>query len=164
MANPGQPTIKRTDTGEPVKRAQRALRRTANESVEVDGIFGARTEEAVKEFQEGNGLVPDGIVGPQTWAKLPGGGAMPVLRIGSTGSAVRRVQQVLTDGAPGEWHVTPQGIDGVFGNQTRDSVEAFQKWAEVPADGVIGQRTWDASMHAAGANFETVVGLEFVVD
>lgn len=35
-----------------------------------DGIFGPLTEEAVKEFQKANGLVPDGIVGDKTWAKL----------------------------------------------------------------------------------------------
>ena len=34
----------------------------------VDGVFGAGTENAVKEFQRryGRGLVPDGIVGPAT--------------------------------------------------------------------------------------------------
>ena len=37
-----------------------------------DGIFGALTEEAVKEFQKANGLTPDGIVGDNTWAKLKG--------------------------------------------------------------------------------------------
>ena len=37
-----------------------------------DGIFGALTEEAVKEFQKANGLYPDGIVGPKTWEKLKG--------------------------------------------------------------------------------------------
>lgn len=35
-----------------------------------DGIFGPKTESAVKEFQKKNGLTPDGIVGPKTWTKL----------------------------------------------------------------------------------------------
>lgn len=36
----------------------------------IDGIFGAKTLEAVKAFQAKNGLVVDGIVGVKTWEKL----------------------------------------------------------------------------------------------
>jgi peptidoglycan hydrolase-like protein with peptidoglycan-binding domain len=35
-------------------------------SVEADGWFGPMTEAAVKAYQQANGLVPDGIVGPKT--------------------------------------------------------------------------------------------------
>lgn len=37
-----------------------------------DGIFGALTEEAVKEFQKANNLTVDGVVGDKTWALLHG--------------------------------------------------------------------------------------------
>lgn len=33
----------------------------------IDGILGPQTRQAVVEFQQNNGLVPDGIVGPTTW-------------------------------------------------------------------------------------------------
>lgn len=36
----------------------------------ADGIFGPLTDEAVREFQEKNGLTIDGIVGLKTWDKL----------------------------------------------------------------------------------------------
>ncbi len=36
----------------------------------TDGIFGAKTDLRVREFQRDNGLVADGYVGPMTWAKL----------------------------------------------------------------------------------------------
>jgi hypothetical protein len=36
----------------------------------VDGIFGAQTSQAVKNFQRQMGLRPDGVVGPQTFRAL----------------------------------------------------------------------------------------------
>jgi len=35
-----------------------------------DGVFGGQTEAAVRSFQRGCGMVPDGIVGPKTWGAL----------------------------------------------------------------------------------------------
>jgi peptidoglycan hydrolase-like protein with peptidoglycan-binding domain len=38
--------------------------------VAVDGNFGGKTEAAVRAFQRDQHIVPDGIVGPKSWAKL----------------------------------------------------------------------------------------------
>jgi peptidoglycan hydrolase-like protein with peptidoglycan-binding domain len=163
MSNPGQPTISVGATGGAVRRLQRALRRTPNLGLVVDGVFGSLTDAAVKEFQQGAGLTVDGIVGPLTWDALPDGGPMPVLKEGSTGDVVRSLQTVLTNGAPGQWNTTPQGIDGTFGPHTRASVEAFQTWGGVGADGIVGDQTWSVSLHAASATLETQVGLQYVI-
>ena len=85
MANPGQPTILIGAKSDAVRRLQRALRRTPNLGLVVDGDFGPATDQAVREFQQGAGLVVDGIVGPLTWAALPDGGPMPTLQEGSMG-------------------------------------------------------------------------------
>lgn len=53
MANPGQPTIGPGATGDAVRRLRRALRRTPDLGLSVDGIFGPQTEQAVKAFQQG---------------------------------------------------------------------------------------------------------------
>jgi peptidoglycan hydrolase-like protein with peptidoglycan-binding domain len=129
MANPGQPTIRLDATGDAVKRLERALRRTPNLGLAVDGVFGPQVETAVKQFQQGAGLTVDGIVGPATWAALPDGGPMPTLQEGSTGAVVNSLQTLLTNGVPGQWNTTPQGIDGNFGPHTKASVVAFQAWA-----------------------------------
>jgi peptidoglycan hydrolase-like protein with peptidoglycan-binding domain len=163
MSNPGQPTISVGATGGAVRRLQRALRRTPNLGLVVDGVFGSLTDAAVKEFQQGAGLTVDGIVGPLTWDALPDGGPMPVLKEGSAGDVVRSLQTVLTNGAPGQWNTTPQGIDGTFGPHTRASVEAFQIWGGVGADGIVGDQTWSVSLHAASATLETQVGLQYVI-
>jgi N-acetylmuramoyl-L-alanine amidase len=41
-------------------------------NLEIDGIFGSQTEEAIKNFQRENGLTADGIIGPASWQKLIG--------------------------------------------------------------------------------------------
>lgn len=158
MANPGQPTVQHGDTGDAVRQAQRALRRTPNTTLEVDGSFGPLTETATKEFQQQAGLPVTGVVDEATWKALPNGNAMPVLSEGSTGAAVRSLQEVLTNGAFGLWETTPQGVDGVFGPNTTASVRAFQAWARLEADGVVGQQTWDAA-----TSLEFMVGLQHAV-
>jgi len=163
MPNSGQPTIGPGATGEVVRRLERALRRTPDVAIAVDGLFSSQVETAVKEFQQGAGLVVDGIVGPLTWNALPDGGPMPTLEEGASGDVVRSLQTVLTNGAPGEWGTTPQGIDGNFGPHTKASVEAFQSWGGVPVDGIVGDQTWSVSLHAASRTLETAVGLNFVI-
>jgi len=36
----------------------------------LDGIYGLQTETAVRKWQSANGLVPDGVIGAKSWAKL----------------------------------------------------------------------------------------------
>lgn len=61
--------LRKGDSGPAVKALQQALVKHGF-SLKADGKFGAKTEKAVKEFQEQNGLVPDGIVGPATRSAL----------------------------------------------------------------------------------------------
>lgn len=163
MPNPGQPTISAGASGDAVRRLQRALRRTPNLGLVVDGAFGPATATAVKEFQEGAGLTVDGIVGPQTWAALPNGAPMPTLHEGSTGAVVGSLQQILSNGASGQWNTSPGAIDGNFGPATAASVKAFQTWGGVTADGTVGDQTWAVSLHAASATLESAVGLQYAV-
>jgi peptidoglycan hydrolase-like protein with peptidoglycan-binding domain len=163
MPNPGESTIRVGTTGRAVRRLQRALRRTPDLSIAVDGTFSPQLEAAVKAFQEGAGLTADGIVGPLTWVALPDGRPMPLLKEGSSGDVVRELQRVLTNGAS-EWGTSPQGVDGQFGPRTKASVTAFQSWGGVAADGIVGDQTWSVSLHAASATLESAVGLQFVVD
>ena len=58
------PTIRRGAKGAAVALLQKFL------LIKDDGIFGPRTEAAVKDFQAEKGLTRDGIVGPKTWAML----------------------------------------------------------------------------------------------
>ena len=55
-------TIKLGSRGEDVKVLQKYL------GLSQDGVFGVNTDKKVKEWQQSKGLLPDGIVGPKSWA------------------------------------------------------------------------------------------------
>ena len=57
-------TIKRGSTGDAVRVLQSLL------GIAVDGVFGPKTEQIVKQYQKANKLVDDGVVGPKTWELL----------------------------------------------------------------------------------------------
>jgi hypothetical protein len=60
-----RPTLRRGARGDLVKVIQEKVGVAA---ANVDGVFGPGTEAAVRQFQRDHGMVPDGIVGPKTWA------------------------------------------------------------------------------------------------
>ena len=67
-----------TRTGEQVKTVQRLLnsmdyRDSNGHRLDIDGIFGECTDQAVRGFQKAKGLDVDGIVGLDTWKALTGG-------------------------------------------------------------------------------------------
>lgn len=63
-------TVKQGSRGETVKKIQQKLKNWGYYKGAVDGIFGAKTREAVKYFQRRNGLTVDGIVGNNTFRAL----------------------------------------------------------------------------------------------
>ncbi len=65
-----RPTVKRGSRGEDVIYLQKQLAVLGYSVGNVDGIFGIKTLEAVKEFQAESGLDVDGIVGSKTWNRL----------------------------------------------------------------------------------------------
>ena len=56
--------VKMGSAGAPVRAIQHAL------GLHIDGSFGAKTREAVVNWQRENRLIADGVVGAQTWALL----------------------------------------------------------------------------------------------
>ncbi len=119
----------------------------------LDGIFGSRTEAAVKDFQRDRSIDIDGICGPQTWDQLVEAGH----RLGSRllylqspplrGDDVADLQRLLTSlGFP------MSQIDGIHGQRTADALVDFQLNAGLVPDGVCGPITVDF-LHRVGQRF-----------
>lgn len=99
----------------------------------ADGAYGPVSVGAVKRFQEAEGLIADGQVGPQTWPHL-----VYTLREGHGGSHVRGLQVMLNK------HSAGLQVDGDFGSVTRSAVRSYQSANRLYVDGVAGPKTWEA--------------------
>lgn len=134
-----EPTLREGSSGEAVRQLQEALKELGHDPGAVDGHFGPQTEAAVKAYQQERGIAADGIVGPITWRNIDEAAEFekPMLRQGSTGLAVRRVQSRLT--AAG---FDTGGVDGIFGPQTEAGVKALQQATGLTVDGIVGPKTW----------------------
>lgn len=69
VSDPMNPTLRKGDRGEDVKRMQTLLNQFGYK-LKVDGNFGSGTDKAVREFQKASSLKVDGVCGPKTWAAL----------------------------------------------------------------------------------------------
>src|SRR5215467_12776100 len=114
----------------------------------IDGNFGPKTQDAVKSFQEGNNLTPDGVVGPVTWNALPADPNTQEVKRGSTGAVVSALQKGLKT-----------FVDGKFGQRTESAVRAYQTDRKITVDGVVGDQTWWVPAGGAGATLARLAGL-----
>ena len=144
----------------------------------IDGIFAEDTDAAVRKFQETFALSPDGIVGSGTWYTVnkiynavkrlneldsegikleevtnqyPG-----VLMLGSSGLGVSNLQYFLSYLSSFYSTIAPLEIDGVFGNETRQSVLSAQNTFGLAEDGIVGELTWNAIYSAYRGIVDTI--------
>lgn len=130
-----------------VKHIQERLQYYGYYTKKIDGIYGSGTLQAVRAFQEANGLKVDGAVGASTLTKLDSSTAVSKSSIGTTyqklklndsNATVKYVQKRLwaLGYYNGDW-------SGVFGSETWNAVKEFQANNSLKVDGIVGPTTWN---------------------
>ena len=138
--------LQKGDRGPSVKALQEALVNGGWADLVCDGIYGPKTEAAVKYYQKQNGLQATGRAGSTTLTNLLGtsdvdlnteGNNSPTS--GSTGPEVYKIQSRLKELG---YAVGP--LDGKFGKKTLAAVRCFQDLNGLPVDGKVGPKTSEA--------------------
>ena len=153
--------------GKPVRSLQTMLRTVAQAEPELlrvipDGVFSARTAEAVARFQQKHQLPVTGIADGATWdalvsaydcAAVDACPAQPVQIHLRAGQVIRRGEEnhklyfvqamLLTMSVLAEEIPEPE-LSGMLDEATRVSLVAFQLRAGLPPTGEVDKRTWKA--------------------
>lgn len=122
-----------------------------------DGVYGVRTEAAVKEWQTYASLPADGIIGYETWNSLvdelrklnivtniPLASKSYYLAEGQQGLSVFKMQEYLNEIAAVNKCLRPLPVDGIYGPKTTTAVRQYQYLYDLNIDGTIGKATWDS--------------------
>jgi GH24 family phage-related lysozyme (muramidase) len=135
-----RPTLRRGDRRDAVKTLQAAL------NADPDGIFGARTEAALRQRQRELGLVADGIAGPKTWAALndPAAAPAPVPTPPATAAA----------GAGGGLALGEKGAALIKGFEACEESTGDGKFKAYPAPGRKDGNPWTIGWGSTGPDID----------
>ena len=103
----------------------------------IDGVFGLKTELAVKAFQQAIGTLADGVVGEITYNEIheasyrPGGRLLYLRQPPFRGADVAELQRMLND-----LGFDPGAVNGLFDERTTRATKEFQRNAGLEPDGV----------------------------
>ena len=128
-----------------------------------DGIFGAKTAAAVREYQQQNNIPVTGTADFRTWtaiyaayAALIAADALPmraaffppesdaVLRPGAKSPSVYVLQLMLSEIAPHYNHIAAVPLTGEYDSDTQAAVRRAQQIFQLPQTGLTDRATWQA--------------------
>jgi Domain of unknown function (DUF1906)/Putative peptidoglycan binding domain len=106
----------------------------------VNGVWNSATTAAANVWQKAHDLPVRPAFGRRAWMTLLVAGSQPVLKFGSTGPAVRRLQRALNAATAG----TDLPVTGVFAEKTDQALRAWQVAVGHRSSGVANPGTWAA--------------------
>ncbi|GAA4819983.1 glycoside hydrolase domain-containing protein [Nocardioides caeni] len=104
----------------------------------ITGTYDARTRTAVAAWQTKRGFPVGPTWNTRYWMSLLSGGNTPVLKIGSRGAYVRRVQRTLQAATPSV-RIT---VDGIYDAETARQVKAYRQKVGMSPAGITSTATW----------------------
>ena len=126
------------DRGNGIEILQQDLQYFYIEQTAVDGIYGSKTEQGVRDFQYYSGLTVDGVAGPVTLQTFDELMTTILVQRGDENALVHRIQKQLNEQEGTNVNLI---TDGVYGSVTENAVEEFQAANDQQVDGIAGPVT-----------------------
>jgi peptidoglycan DL-endopeptidase CwlO len=141
------------DQSDEIMQYQKKLYQLGYLTTKPDSKYGMDTVTAVKHFQENNGLIADGYMGPATKELLMSNEVTEnAISIGDSGKDVTNVQKYL------EKLGYLKSITGYFGSDTHAAVLNFQKSNSLSADGKVGSQTINKLLSSSAKSWSGNLG------
>ncbi|MEG0527723.1 peptidoglycan-binding domain-containing protein [Amedibacillus sp. YH-ame10] len=125
--------------------------------LKLDGDYGPKTANAVREYQAHARLPITGQIDNTTWSaivnelrdlgvvtNIPVSSRSFYLTKGNQGLEVYKMQEYLNETAAKNSCLRPVPMDAMYGDRTAAGVSQFQYLYDLIIDGNIGKATWDA--------------------
>ncbi len=106
----------------------------------LNGAYNEKTIAAANAWQTGRGFRATRTWGRVHWMSLHAAGPKPVLKTGSAGEEVRRLQRALKSASA----ALDLRISGVYNAKTKQAVRAYQSTVGATSNGIVVPRTWKA--------------------
>ena len=153
-ANPAR-TTKVAAQSSLVREVQAVLAKTGFYQGKVDGIYGSATREAIIQFQQRSGIIPNGEASYGLLASLKSveavTGSQPKPVSSRTGQATSSQPQLMVfdaatvtkiqSGLKEKFGDEEISVDGVLGNQTRSAIRRFQERFSLDTNGELDDET-----------------------
>ena len=178
-------TLRSGSSGVRVRALQQRLQALGYYTGSIDGDFGSGTENAVKAFQQQNGLKADGVVGQATQSLLDSGSAVaapaPTQTVSYVYATSRPTPLTYTPSTPSTYRYLQSGstgkdvtnlqnrlkelgyytgsASGTYNDATREAVLAFQQRNGLWVDGVAGEDTQRMLYSSAALPFSGMVAV-----
>ena len=105
---------------------------------DLTGEYGTRTLKATRAWQADHKMPEKNLWSRQHWMSLLSAGSKPILKYGSSGDAVRRLQRALNAASPKATLV----VTGVYGPGVEPAVKDWQDRVGMEPSGAVNKRVW----------------------